>query len=192
MWRRWRVGNSASLQIIALTWCQTSLPGVLLFLVPDLWSETPPENDSPNSLKPWWPCVLPLHCCPGGRPSSFWCCAALQCISLFVVSSWTVGCCKKITSLCHCWFITLNCFLLLCILCSSGTSRESLDPEHDASCRIQCCITEYSTWHSDFLIYAIKQLFFCNLYLFMINFPVLGHNLTVCLTVCVLSVLIEE
>lgn len=64
-----------------------------------------------------------------GGPAVFWCCAALQCISPPVLSSPAVGCRKKITSQCHCWFIKLNCFLLLCVLCLSGTSWECLEPE---------------------------------------------------------------
>lgn len=64
-----------------------------------------------------------------GGPAVFWCCAALQCTSPPVLSSPAVGCRKKITSRCHCWFIKLNCFLLSCVPCLSGTSWECLEHE---------------------------------------------------------------
>lgn len=128
---------------------------------------------SAHVKKPQWPCTLRLRCYPGGRPSSFWCCAALQCISPPVLSSPAVGCCKKITSRCHCWFIKLNCFLLLCVLCLSGTSWESLEPEHGNCSRVHNCRSSWNVFSTLSL-----SLFFGNLYclLSLLSLAMTSHS----------------
>lgn len=100
---------------VADTWCKGTLPGVLLCLVL--------ASDKKLLLRN----LDDLACCVftvtlEGGPAAFG--AVLHCsTSVFLM----------ITSLCHCWFIKLNCFLLLCVLSYSGTSWESLDPEHNNS-----------------------------------------------------------
>lgn len=95
-----------------------------------LWSDNTPVKDT--LLCSCQETFDDLVCCVFGvtlerGPAVFWCCAALQCTSPPVLSSPAVGCRKKITSQCHCWFIKLNCFLLSCVLCLSGTSWECLE-----------------------------------------------------------------
>lgn len=99
---------------------------------PGLWSDNTPAKDPllclcQETFDDLARCVFALAL--EGGPAVFWCRAALQCISPPILSSPAVGCRKKITSQCHCWFIKLNCFLLLCVLCLSGTSWECLEPE---------------------------------------------------------------
>lgn len=141
---------------------------------------------SAHVKKPQWPCMLRLRCYPGGRPSSFWCCAALQCISPPVLSSRAVGCCKKITSRCHCWFIKLNCFLLLCVLWLSGTSWESLEPEHGNCSLVHNCRSSWNVFSASSL-----SLFFGQSLLSALC-AVVGHDFTLCIAVCASSVLKEE
>lgn len=129
----------------------------------------------------WWPCALRLHYYPRGMPGSFfWCCAALQCTSPPVLSSPAVGCRKKITSQCHCWFIKLNCFLLSCVLCLSRTSWECLEPKYHN--------LKQDTQHWSGLLNCffnmITVFFIGDLYSLC---AVIGHDFTQCITVYVLK-----
>lgn len=99
---------------------------------PGLWSDNTPVKDPllcscQGTFDDLARCVFAVTL--EGGPAVFWCRAALQCTSPPTLSSPAVGCRKKITSQCHCWFIKLNCFLLSCVLCLSGTSWEGLEPK---------------------------------------------------------------
>lgn len=127
--------------------------------------------------------------CPGGKPGSFWHSAALQSVFVSFKSSLTVGCCMKITFQCQCCFRTLNCSPL-CPLNHreiSPNAQKSLNPEHSTG--MQCY---YTLWFYFQCLCSILCFFFFVLFLFTWSLSVLDHDLTVCLTVCIFSALLEN